>query len=279
MRIPAFRTDDPPRWIPSILECLSVLLVAFVAVLFASSVVVTLAAPGWHDAPAGTPPPAGTGLVVGGTLANELAVGAVLGGYLWLRRQHRGLLVPLGAPSARGLAGTMLVVLGAVPWADLVGVLMQRWMGRRSDALEIVISSVRGAGIPGMLGLVVALAMVPAVVEETLFRGVITAGFLPSRTLAVLVPSLLFGIFHFEPQQAAATVVLGIAFGIGRLYTGTVLSSMGAHAAYNTGVILLTRLVEPAAESRISWPLVAAGTLSFALGVWLLLPRQAPRTE
>jgi membrane protease YdiL (CAAX protease family) len=276
---PASRTDDSPGWIPPVLECFLVLLVAFVAVLGASSVVVSLAAPGWHDAPAGTPPPASTGLVVGGTLANELAVAAVLGGYLWLRRQHRGVLVPLGAPSARGLAGTMLVVLGAVPWADLAGVLMQRWMGRRSDAVEIVISSVRGAGVAGMLGLVVALAVVPAVVEEALFRGVITAGFLRSRTEAVLVPSLLFGAFHFEPQQAAATAVLGIAFGIGRLYTGTVLGSMAAHAAYNSGVILLTRLVGPAAESRISWPLVAAGTLSFALGVRLLLPRQRTRTE
>jgi len=254
-----------------------VLLVAFVAVLGASSAVVSLAAPAWHDSPAGTPPPAGTGLVVGGTLANELAVGAVLGGYLWLRREHRRLLVPLGAPTARGLAGTFLVVLGMVPWADVVGVLLERWMGRRSDAVEIVISSVRGAGVTGMVGLVVALALVPAVVEEALFRGVITAGFQRSRTEAVLVPSLLFGAFHFEPQQAAATAVLGIAFALGRVYTGTVLGSMGAHAAYNTGVILLTRLAGPAAESRISWPLVAAGTVSFAVGFWWLAARPSPR--
>jgi membrane protease YdiL (CAAX protease family) len=273
---PASRTDEPPGWIPSVLECFLVLLVAFVAVLAASSVVVSLVAPTWHDAPAGTHPPAGTGLVVGGTLANELAVGAVLAGYLWLRREHRRVLVPLGAPTARALGGTFLVVLGVVPWADLVGVLLERWMGRRSDAVEIVISSVRGAGVTGMIGLVVALALVPAVVEEALFRGVITAGFQRSRTEAVLVPSLLFGAFHFEPQQAAATAVLGIAFGLGRVYTGTVLGSMGAHAAYNTGVILLTRLVGPAAESRISWPLVAVGTASFAVGLWLLAARQAP---
>jgi membrane protease YdiL (CAAX protease family) len=271
--------DDPPRQIPSTLECFLVLGAAMAAVMFASSAIVALAAPGWHDAPAGTRLPAGTGIIIGGTLANELAVGAVVGGYLWLRRQHRAVLVPLGLPSLRGLAGTLLVVLGAVPWADLVGVLMERWMGQRSGAVELVVSSVRGAGFYGMLGLVLALAVVPAVVEETLFRGVITAGFGRSWTEALLVPSVLFGAFHLEPQQAAATAVLGIAFGIGRLCTGSVLASMCAHAAYNTCVLLLIRLVGPSAESRIAWPLVALGTASLAFGIWLLLPRSESNSE
>jgi membrane protease YdiL (CAAX protease family) len=271
---PASRTDEPPGWIPPILECVLLLLVSLMAVRFVSSVVITLAAPAWHDSPAGTPPPAG--LVVGGTLANELAVGAVLGAYLWLRRQHRPVLVPLAAPTARGLLGTFLVVLGAVPWADVMAVLVERWTGRRSDAVAIVNSAVRGAGVTGMIGLVVALALVPAMVEEALFRGVITAGFQRSRVEALLAPSLLFGAFHLEPQQAAATAVLGIAFGLGRLCTGTVLGAMGAHAAYNTGVLLLTRLVGPPAESRISWPIVAFGTVTFAVGCWLLAARRAP---
>ncbi len=271
--MPSLAPRDPSGWIPPRLECFLVLAAAWAAVLVASAALLSFS--GWHPAPAtGGHTPAGFGLVVAGTLANELAVAVVLGGYLWLRRSHRGLLLPLGAPTARGVSGTLLAVLGAVPWADLVGTQVERWMGRRSDAMQIVLSAVSGAGVPRMLLLAFALAIVPALVEEALFRGVITAGFQRSRLEAIVLPSLFFGAFHLEPQQAAATTVLGIAFGLGRVYTGSLSPSMVVHAAYNAGVLVMMRWVGPAADSRVSWVLLALGGSSFALGLWLLTADQ-----
>jgi membrane protease YdiL (CAAX protease family) len=143
-------------------------------------------------------------------------------------------------------------------------------MGQPSEVMQTVLGAVQGASGLGLVGLILALALVPAVVEETLFRGAITACFARSRLEAILVPSLLFGAFHLEPQQAAATAVLGVAFGLGRLYTGSLLPPMFAHAFYNMAVILLMRYVGASAEPHVAWQLVVGGAVVFTIGLWLL---------
>jgi membrane protease YdiL (CAAX protease family) len=60
---------------------------------------------------------------------------------------------------------------------------------------------------------VLSVAIVPAFVEEMLFRGVILNGFKEnySHKKAIIVSSLLFGIVHLNPWQLVTATLFGIA--------------------------------------------------------------------
>ena len=119
--------------------------------------------------------------------------------------------------------------------------------------------------------LLASLSLLPALVEESMFRGYMTAAFLRLSfwTRAVL-PSLFFGVFHLEPAQGAATALLGFGFGLARLYSGSLLPSMLAHAVYNASVLLVARSVPGVEDHEIEVLPVVIGAGLLALGVGIL---------
>ena len=80
----------------------------------------------------------------------------------------------------------------------------------------------------------------------------------------------MFGIFHLEPTQAAGTTILGIAFGLVRLYTGSIWTCMVSHFGYNAGVILEARWLDPAEDHVIHWGRVGFGLL-ISVAAYVLL--------
>ena len=70
------------------------------------------------------------------------------------------------------------------------------------------------------LMLVWALAVLPAIVEELLFRGVIFHGFLKyGKVAAVIASSVLFSLMHLSPSQTFAQFAFGIILAL--VYLGT----------------------------------------------------------
>lgn len=157
-------------------------------------------------------------------------------------RRHRLFLrevCPLRVPSLRDAAGALLCVFGLAPLSSLLAELTRRNWPREVNAETMVVALVKGLSPLELAGVVLATALVPAVVEELLFRGVLTRAFLGrSNLLALAVPSAMFGLFHLEPTQAAGTFVLGIGFGIARLYTDSVITSIMCHLLYNAYVLI-----------------------------------------
>jgi len=83
---------------------------------------------------------------------------------------------------------------------------------------------------------VVLLGLMPAVVEETLFRGALVP------RLGVLVTAVLFAALHTQYAVTFATLevfVLGIGLGLLRVRSGSTLPCMVTHAGYNIAVGLL----------------------------------------
>lgn len=168
-------------------------------------------------------------------LASDLVLALMIWRFL---RRHRLFLhevCPLGVPSLRDLTGALMCVFGLAPLSGLAAELTRRNLPRDiNNAETMVIALTKGVSVPELLAVVVATALVPAVVEELLFRGVLTRGFLGrGNLLALAVPSAMFGLFHLEPTQAAGAFVLGVGFGIARLYTDSVLTSIACHLTYN----------------------------------------------
>jgi membrane protease YdiL (CAAX protease family) len=172
-------------------------------------------------------------------LANE----AVLAILVWrFLRRHRLFLhevCPLSVPSLRDLLGALSCVFGLSPLSEMLAELARRASPREVNAETMVVALVRDIS-PGELALVlVSTALVPAIVEELFFRGLLTRGFSGrGNLLALIVPSLMFGLFHLEPTQAAGSLVLGLGFALARLYTDSVLTSIVAHLAYDLYVLL-----------------------------------------
>ncbi len=93
-------------------------------------------------------------------------------------------------------------------------------------------------GITGMLPYVAGIslmALLPAVVEETTFRGVLLNSFHRDSNPwpAILFSALCFGCMHMNFNQIAYALILGIFMGILLEASGSILSTMLLHFLFN----------------------------------------------
>jgi membrane protease YdiL (CAAX protease family) len=233
-----------------------------------------------------------------GTVTAELAVLAVLvaAWQLWRRRHGLGgypveerrwleVLLPTRTPHPKALVGAVLLALGVAPLAELVAEAVKVLTQSELTVSQVVVTVAQRSDATVFGLALLALAGLPALIEEVLFRGVLFAAFArQSAVHGVMVSSLLFGAFHFEPSQAAGTAVLGVAFALGRLYSGSLVTSFVAHAVYNGTVLLSVRWSDSSSADTLAGtsPMVfALGLLLGGLGLRLLIAHRADaqRTE
>ena len=170
--------------------------------------------------------------------------------------------------------GTMRLSIGLLLCAAVLGLAMralatpltQLW-GNFVSAPERQIAAADSAG-EWCLQLL-ALAVLPAVLEEALFRGVVLQTLLASRFGAWLLTTLFFSLLHGNLAALPAHLLFGGALTLTAMRTGNLLVPMVMHAVYNA--------------SALFWRGMSAGWLLFcgaavlALGIWALmtLPRTA----
>ena len=84
-------------------------------------------------------------------------------------------------------------------------------------------------------------AILPGLVEETIFRGVVYSRVRKANPIkGILLTALFFGIAHMNFQQFCYAFFLGIIFGVLIETTDSIVSSMTAHMIFNGSSILLT---------------------------------------
>jgi len=220
--------------------------------------------------------------IVALTAIPELALGALVLLVVRSRGLSPRLVLPMTLPAPGALLGALLVVFGVAPLADAVysWVLHCPWVPsiftEGVSASSLVERAVGGRGAMGLGVALLGLAVVPALVEEALFRGFVTAAFRGSDAAALLAPSVLFALFHLDPAQVAATLWLGLAFGLARLCTGSLVASMTAHAAYNGVVLALTYAASGDPGESVSLPGVVLGLAAAVAGILLMIRRPVP---
>ncbi|MCL2228352.1 MAG: CPBP family intramembrane metalloprotease [Firmicutes bacterium] len=93
---------------------------------------------------------------------------------------------------------------------------------------------------------VFALAVLPAVIEELLFRGIVYKSLLGEGKqkkhiyTAIIISSLLFAGFHLSPEQLVYQFILGVIYAIVFYKTGNLLYPMLLHFINNFFVIAYT---------------------------------------
>lgn len=172
-----------------------------------------------------------------------ISFGAAATGVVWGAKKRAFRLGATPAPARFWIAATLI---GSSTWC--VGLALVSWLEPPGDPghLELVVKRLPLA--TALLG----LAILPALAEELVFRGVLARALARRSTaLAIVGSALVFSLYHLLPIQVVATMPLGIALAILAVRSDSILPGMLAHALNNALVIALARNAAPWLSSAI----------------------------
>lgn len=108
-------------------------------------------------------------------------------------------------------------------------------------------------------------AILPAILEEILFRGIILKNLLPySKSGAIIISALLFGITHMNPIQILFASVFGVILGVCYEYTGSLLIPIIMHFI-NNSISVAVSLAHPQSLIEIIMALIIYVFMGFAI--------------
>lgn len=142
-------------------------------------------------------------------------------------------------PSVKAVAGSIILWVGTYMIGILISVPLARLF---PDSMESVEGMANLFTNQSILGLLVVTAVLPAICEETLFRG-FTFGALKEKfkpILSILLVAALFGLYHMSILKFFTTGILGLAFTYSVYCSGSIFTSMLMHFLNNGIAIWLT---------------------------------------
>jgi membrane protease YdiL (CAAX protease family) len=149
---------------------------------------------------------------------------------------------------------TGLAVLMLIPLINFVGEInnqmtlpeslsgLENWMRTMEEAAKVLTEKfMKVEGIPGLLFNVFMIAVLPAIGEEFMFRGVIQRIFTnmtKNYHWGIWIAAFIFSAFHMQFYGFLPRMLLGAMFGYLLVWTGTMWAPILAHFVNNTmGVI------------------------------------------
>lgn len=194
-------------------------------------------------------------------------LGALLGVGLGLRRRPGTALARLGITFPQGWQILLAIACAGAFYAFGLGAeAAQRWLTPDVAARVGSATSELYRGVDTPVG-VLTIALVPAICEETLFRGAL------QPRLGLIWTAIVFALLHTQygfSIDELAVLVLAFGLGVLRRFTNTS-TSMLCHAIYNG-----TMAVQLA--SILAWPALALeGGVVAGLGVWFAVSRHRAR--
>ncbi|MBR5923585.1 MAG: CPBP family intramembrane metalloprotease [Clostridia bacterium] len=148
--------------------------------------------------------------------------------------------------------------------------------GRIFERFGLKDSSVGETKIDGIWGLLISLlatAIVPAIVEEFAFRGIVQGILLPfGEGLSVIGSAAVFGILHGNFEQIPFAFLVGLVLGFVRTKSGSLAICTAIHATNNAvAVLALYSGVLPTAIANVIYSVYILLALTLAiLGVALV---------
>ncbi|MGN0818839.1 MAG: lysostaphin resistance A-like protein [Christensenellaceae bacterium] len=125
--------------------------------------------------------------------------------------------------------------------------------------------------------LTVFVAIIPAIFEELVFRGIILRGLRSAGEIkAVLISSFAFSIYHLSPEKTLYQFLAGVVFSIIALRTDSIIFTVIMHFLNNFIVILNFCFFET--EYTLAFTVISTvvGVLCLAVGGFLLLRNHRP---
>ncbi len=141
----------------------------------------------------------------------------------------RVLLLPLlGIFSLQQMLQVYIVFQDKIPLPSELEELVRQLKDAIEQLTAILASS---SSVPELMWVIIVVALIPAISEEFLFRGVVQRSFEkqlgPSR--AMIVTGLIFGAYHLNPFSFVPLAALGIYLSFLAMRTGSLWTSIFAH--------------------------------------------------
>lgn len=171
------------------------------------------------------------------------------------------------------VAGLLVVQLLFSLAAIVLTSLVAPWLG---DSLEDV-------GQGNLILTAISLVILPPLVEEVVFRGVLIERFTVKWRVgvAVILSAVFFGALHADPVGAG---MFGVVTGLLYLRTGSLWPGIVIHAVNNLVAMVATRMSDPEAQApdpSLSESLITAGALlaiSLPFLIWFIVGNWPSRT-
>ncbi len=192
-----------------------------------------------------------------------------------------------------GLPEVVFITVGVIAAQQfLQGYLVLQDMIQLPEAVQPFVDTVRKSieemyrtlvmvhTVPELLFVIIVVALVPAISEEFLFRGLVQRNFEYSFGLAggAVVAGIIFALYHLNPFSLVPLMALGIVFGLLVYKTGSILAAILAHFINNVTAVVSVYyrreeiLLPSETDPSISTTLLVMLLSGFvAIGCWILL--------
>ena len=214
-----------------------------------------------------------------GTAAAELgyAVIALAGAaaMIWAarRRQTDGVdgieIFSTRAPEPKAILGGLLLLGAAyctdVLYINIVNILFPEALAGTASGLAEIFE---GASLPALL---LGVAVIPAICEEMVFRGVLQYGIgrYGSPRVTVLLTGIVFGLFHIQPVRIPIAVLTGIALSYALFRSRSIFVPMLMHCVNNAASVVISHTMT-AAQSEALIAQQSEQMASLGIPEWLL---------
>lgn len=171
------------------------------------------------------------------------------------RTESRNYLKTNIVPSGLSFLIAVFAMLVAVPMINLLAELnsyldlpqsfeaIETWMKEReTEAGDLTQRFLKVNTFSGFLFNLLLIAIIPAIGEELLFRGVIQQIFTEwtkNAHIGVILAAVLFSAFHFQFYGFLPRMLMGIYFGYLVLWSGSIWLAVAAHFINNASAVLL----------------------------------------
>lgn len=124
----------------------------------------------------------------------------------------------------------------------------------------------------GFVGTLIAVALLPAVFEELIFRGLLLKGMRSFGTVgAVFLNGALFALYHQNPAQTLYQFCCGVAFALMAIRAGSILPTVLSHFINNALILTLTKYNLDTFSPTVTTVVLIVSALCFAVSLaWLL---------
>lgn len=140
---------------------------------------------------------------------------------------------------ARYFVIAILLQVGLLCLSQLNDLFLKWLEGFGYKDTPIVLPSLDGFGFVGVL---ITIAVLPAIFEELIFRGLLLKGMKSFGTVgAVLLNGALFALYHQNPAQTMYQFCCGCAFALVAIRAGSILPTVVSHFINNALIVTLTK--------------------------------------
>lgn len=154
--------------------------------------------------------------------------------YILVTKNKIKTIIPLKKLSLRNILLISAISFSIQPISVIISAVMGLFFNNDASDALVELSNNK------FILLFTCVAVLPAICEEIVFRGIILSGYKKTSSFkAATVSALFFGMMHLNPHQFSYTFIIGIIFSYLVIYTGSIYSSILAHFIINGSQIIL----------------------------------------